>query len=377
MLTEYQDADPEGTTTQGTCSPYLACIPLGLLDIILDFALELHRPDGAIDSCEFRPKYIRKALFAVCTKLRKAAISCVQRKEFIIRAISWPLSTGNTPRQGLPVAMLQHMDVVRFDFSNLEYEELTTVHPCVQQLAGVWNKKHVLGSVSIFVTPHLWSLFEDPPRLTPDPAVEDVLFPLLQMFDTTPGNVKVTWEPYDFDGPSLLRQDSALTFIARPPRSEKLLRFVISMSNGNANRKYGPLGHNALHYAAGSHSIEKAKVLLDAGLEVNAKDNLGNTALMFAVHEGDEEMARLLLIGGKASKSPVSLIVDARDTSGNTALMHATSHGNDGLVKLLLVEGEGEADRGLRNDGGKTPLQIAEGKGHDSIVQLLQDQLSR
>jgi hypothetical protein len=63
------------------------------------------------------------------------------------------------------------------------------------------------------------------------------------------------------------------------------------------NRKYGPFGLNALHYTAGTFSLENTCRLLDAGVEVNVKDDRGNTALMLAVAEGGEEMIRLLLFG--------------------------------------------------------------------------------
>jgi ankyrin repeat protein len=69
------------------------------------------------------------------------------------------------------------------------------------------------------------------------------------------------------------------------------------MSDGNLNRKYGPFGLNVLHHAAGTCSLEKTRLLLDTGVEVNIKDDRGKTALMLAVAEGDEEMIRLLLFG--------------------------------------------------------------------------------
>lgn len=75
------------------------------------------------------------------------------------------------------------------------------------------------------------------------------------------------------------------------------IRRCFSTSDGNLNRKYDPFGLNALHDAAGTCSLEKTRLLLDADVGVNVKDDRGNTALMLVVAEGDEEMIRLLLFG--------------------------------------------------------------------------------
>ena len=77
------------------------------------------------------------------------------------------------------------------------------------------------------------------------------------------------------------------------------------------------------------------KAALDAGADVDAKDDEGNTALMDAASGGwrSEDVIKLLLDAGAD--------VDAKDDEGNTALMDAASGGwrNEDVVKVLLDAG--------------------------------------
>lgn len=89
-------------------------------------------------------------------------------------------------------------------------------------------------------------------------------------------------------------------------------------------------GWTALHYAASNGNLEAAKTLLDKGANVNAKDDLDETALILAVtsETGSElEMAQLLLDYG----ADPSL----EDSDGWTALDYAVDYGDDQLSELL------------------------------------------
>jgi ankyrin repeat protein len=64
---------------------------------------------------------------------------------------------------------------------------------------------------------------------------------------------------------------------------------------------------------------------------VNAKDNLGGTALMRAAFDGHKEVVELLLEKGAD--------VNAKDKDGGTALMIAYVKGHKEIVKLLKSYG--------------------------------------
>ena len=86
--------------------------------------------------------------------------------------------------------------------------------------------------------------------------------------------------------------------------------------------------------AAKKGEAEKVRALLDAGADVNAKDEHGATALMYALGgEGKlyPAIAKVLLDAGAD--------VNAKAGNGVTAVMLAAFSGDAELIKLLLDAG--------------------------------------
>ena len=86
-----------------------------------------------------------------------------------------------------------------------------------------------------------------------------------------------------------------------------------------------------LHFAARYGQEDSARILLDAGADVNSVGNWTQTPLMEAVQANDVETARLLLSRGASVK--------AVDTHSGSALWHATQLHNSSLVDLLMAHG--------------------------------------
>ena len=84
-------------------------------------------------------------------------------------------------------------------------------------------------------------------------------------------------------------------------------------------------------------------------------------ALLRAAREGHADAVQELL------KSP-GIDVNAKDEAGNTALIEAARLGHDHVTRVLLAAG---ADFKLRNRDGKTPLMLAVAGGHDEVVFAL------
>ncbi|KAE9161373.1 hypothetical protein PF004_g30843 [Phytophthora fragariae] len=152
---------------------------------------------------------------------------------------------------------------------------------------------------------------------------------------------------------------------------------------------------NALRWAAREGSLDVVQYLVEHGAVVNAKDYLGDTALMRAAEGGHTTVVQFLTDGCKAdvkasNKNGYTALVwaarcgqdevvrylaerrgvevDARDKNGYTALMKVCKGGNIKVLRALAAAG---ADVNGSDDFGYTALMIASGCGHIDIVRFL------
>ena len=130
-------------------------------------------------------------------------------------------------------------------------------------------------------------------------------------------------------------------------------------------------GFTALMQASALGKFDMFKILIDAGADVNAKDNKGATALIRASWEGNLELAELLLKHGAD--------VNARNDDGCTALMFAAFDGHPKIAEVLIAYG---ANKNLRDKNGSTAYDyvryvrkgssVRKGKGFSaSLLQRL------
>ena len=105
-----------------------------------------------------------------------------------------------------------------------------------------------------------------------------------------------------------------------------------------------------LLYAAKNKDIITVKNLLakSEGIDINAVDEDGNTALMLAAFFAKKDIVRALLDAGAD--------VNVKNKKGNTALIIAAWHGRINMVKLLLAKG---VDINVKDKYGNTALKIA------------------
>src|SRR5208282_4829942 len=160
--------------------------------------------------------------------------------------------------------------------------------------------------------------------------------------------------------------------------------FLEAGMDGNAQ---DTTGSTALMAAAKNGRIDVVNKLLEQKLNLNLQDKQGETALELAAANNQADIVKLLL---KKNADP-----NIQDQSGWSALMKAVYQGNTACVETLAVQSRQEVNRALlvaaltghkdvvkvlldngaevdtRADDGRTPLMLAAAKGDADLVAAL------
>ena len=137
--------------------------------------------------------------------------------------------------------------------------------------------------------------------------------------------------------------------------------------NGSSLEPRDAYQSTPLHSVACGNDLEMVQVLLDCGVDVNAKDTFGSTPLDFATlvtnSFNDPRVFRLLLDRGADPN------IQAPGRSGGLTPLHRVSqNGRVEVARLLFEHG---ANVEVKNERGKTPLDVALEEQHDEIIKIL------
>ena len=119
-------------------------------------------------------------------------------------------------------------------------------------------------------------------------------------------------------------------------------------------------GMTALHWAAHLDNLEIANVLANAKANVAVTNRYGVTPLSLACQNGNASIVELLLERGADPNTTLR--------GGETVLMTAARSGKPGPVSALLKRG---ADVNAKERRGQTALMWAAADGHTAVVELL------
>ena len=144
-------------------------------------------------------------------------------------------------------------------------------------------------------------------------------------------------------------------------KPEEVLKKVYDLLDFGAdvNAKNG-YGTTPLHWAARKGHTDVAKLLIEHGADVNAKEDYrGETPLHWAK---DANIAQVLIEHGADVK--------AKSRWDTTPLHEASSMGHTDVAKLLIDHG---ADMNAKDKDGRTPLLWAAYNGHTDVVKILKE----
>ncbi|ADQ66022.1 ankyrin repeat domain-containing protein [Halogeometricum borinquense] len=121
-------------------------------------------------------------------------------------------------------------------------------------------------------------------------------------------------------------------------------------------------GSTLLHKAAGADRPEIARELIDRGIDLDAQNNGGHTALLHAIEVESYDTAEVLL---EAGADP-----NIFDNKGRCPLSVAVTRGRSDrkFVKLLLEHG---ADPTATDESGESVLEWVKKHGITDVVELL------
>ncbi|MFZ6029725.1 MAG: ankyrin repeat domain-containing protein [Chloroflexota bacterium] len=107
--------------------------------------------------------------------------------------------------------------------------------------------------------------------------------------------------------------------------------------------------------------LKAVMTLINSGVDVNATNRHGHTALMMAAHQGHADIVKALVAAGAD--------IDGRHSiSGNTALIGAAHQGHVEIVQILV---DAKAEVSIKNKGNGTALSEAVNQGHADVADIL------
>jgi uncharacterized protein len=122
-----------------------------------------------------------------------------------------------------------------------------------------------------------------------------------------------------------------------------------------------------LHKAAHAGDLAKVKTILSKGVNPDARDSYGGTALHAAMFQNNIEIVELLLANGFSPNAQ-------GPRNGYTPLHDSVWANNIPAAKLLLARG---AKLDIKGKDGMTPLEKAVAENKPAMAQLLKDAATR
>jgi len=172
--------------------------------------------------------------------------------------------------------------------------------------------------------------------------------------------LSMAWEQWQFWYEDLLRQRDLLASAMARIQKLKLSQMADQATSRVSMNLLAGTKEEKLRDAASENDMAKAQQLLNNGVNVDAKDAIGRTALCLAAQKGHDGMVDMLLQAGAD--------LNVADKYGDTPMHSAAENGHDTTVAALFKAG---ADPNRANNRGQTPKDMAAQRGHSAIVTMI------
>lgn len=160
-------------------------------------------------------------------------------------------------------------------------------------------------------------------------------------------------------------------------------------------------GETPLLIATHNNYIEAAKLLIDAGADINKQDQIHDSPYLYAGAQGKTEILAYMLENAEPNQSVVNryggnALIPAAEkghlenvrlllSDGRVDINHQNDFGYTGLIEAVALRDGSEvyqeivkellnykADQSLRDNSGKTALDYAYEKGFKAMIKLLE-----
>lgn len=152
-------------------------------------------------------------------------------------------------------------------------------------------------------------------------------------------------------------------FIAVGDNDPLSVRLLAQYVGADINKSYGE-GRTLLAIAAGDGKPALIPILTRFGANVNTPDDQGNTPLMLAARLVDQDVA--VQVANALLRAGIN--IDAQNKAGETALYRAVQKKNYKLIQFLVANG---ANISIANNQKQTPLALAQANNDQLAVNAL------
>lgn len=139
----------------------------------------------------------------------------------------------------------------------------------------------------------------------------------------------------------------------------RVFQFLVYAGADLTKRTNSFYGETVMHRAARDGCDTCVNLLIEKKIDVNLRDSVGRTPLLFAVTLNQANTATRLLINGADPNLPV--------LNGFSPLMEATRQRNVAMIRLLLAHG---ASAEQSDNNGQSAIDIAKEQGDKEIQNI-------